>query len=159
MDGKHQIPYLQFQDFNTLPVQEKTLAAAAQDATQLSYAPYSHFKVGAALLLEDGTIIKGGNQENASFSLTICAERTALSTYSATNATQKITTIAIAYQAANKKPEAILSPCGACRQHILEYQMRQAQPIAIIMTAPDGSGIRVASVTDLLPFAFTGDTL
>ncbi len=156
MQEQLSIPYTFFNTPQELAPDMHSLLEAATDALQLSYAPYSNFKVACAVLLADGTIIKGANQENASYSLTICAERTALSVVSSVAASSTIVAMAITYQAVAVSEKAILSPCGACRQHILEFEQRQQTPIAIYMMAPDGSGIAVKGIKDLLPFAFTG---
>lgn len=160
MESQINIKYRKFDNIENLPSAYQTLVSHAKDACNFSYAPYSKFKVGAALLLSNGTIIQGANQENASFSLTICAERTALGSASMQYPTVDIKCIAITYISESIKDLlAILSPCGACRQHILEYQNRQNKPIAILMIAPNGNAILVDDITQLLPFAFTGDTL
>lgn len=159
MTSQLQISYTPFSHYSELPSAGQELVKAAIQATRLSYAPYSGFKVGAALRTTDGYMLEGANQENASFSLTICAERTVLGVFSALGTAATISSMAIAYTAEQVVPDMLLSPCGACRQHILEFQNRQQTPFSIIMTAPDGSGILVASVKELLPFAFTGAEL
>jgi cytidine deaminase len=136
----------------------QSLIEGAHQALDLSYAPYSKFKVGAAILTSDNEIISGANQENASYSLTICAERTVLGIYaSGAHKHSYIRAIAIAYATDIVLDDgAILSPCGTCRQHILEFQQRQEQFFSIIMTAPNGNTVIVNSIYDLVPFAFTG---
>jgi len=159
MTSHLQIPYTPFGHYSELSPDDQALVLAAVNATRLSYAPYSGFRVGAAVSTTGGRILEGANQENASFSLTICAERTVLGIYASLDTDETITAMAIAYTADQVDPKALLSPCGACRQHILEYQNRQEAPFRILMTAPDGSGIEVASIRELLPFAFTGAEL
>jgi cytidine deaminase len=160
MDALKTIAYKQFSHISALPASLQSLANQAKAACNYAYAPYSHFLVGAAILLENDTIILGANQENASYSLTICAERTALGNVSMQFPNIPIKCIAITFDTNPiKNPSSILSPCGACRQHILEYQQKQTSPIAILMIAPDNNCILVEHILDLLPFAFTSDSL
>ncbi|MEI8279168.1 MAG: cytidine deaminase [Bacteroidota bacterium] len=140
-----------------LPIQIQTLIAAAQEATYMSYAPYSHFRVGAALLLDNGKIFTGANHENASFPAGICAERALLGTLDMA-APEKVTAIAVSYTS-NGDHATPLSPCGICRQSILEVQLHQASPIAVYMCSPAGHVIIVEDATYLLPFHFSRKNL
>src|SRR5690606_31401052 len=141
-----------------LPEDIQVLIQSANTAAQTAYAPYSHFKVGAAVLLENGKILTGSNHENASYPAGICAERAALSHLNMNPEGSKVKAIAVAYDsgAAMDKP---LSPCGICRQTILEVQQWQQKPIAVYMTAPDGKLIAVENAEYLLPFSFGSDFL
>lgn len=124
-----------------------------------AYAPYSEFYVGAAALLNNGNIYTGCNQENASYPLCMCAERVALYTAGSVEPKEIITSIAIT--AKNPKKEIIkpISPCGACRQVILEFQNKQQSPIKIYLKA-DGPEIYLfESANDLLPFSFDSSFL
>ncbi|WP_118972608.1 cytidine deaminase [Taibaiella koreensis] len=161
MDTSFSFPYLTFGQPGDLSAGDAALLEAAREATQLAYAPYSGFEVGAALLLDNGAIVKGGNQENASYPAGICAERAALATLSSLYAGMAIHTVAIAYR--NKRQpernELILSPCGICRQSLLEVAKRQDHPIRLIMSNPAGEGLIVDNIINMLPFAFSGDHL
>lgn len=139
----------------------QNLLLAAQEATTLSFAPYSKFHVGAALLLENGQIVKGSNQENASFPAGICAERVALSTASSVAPHEIIVAVAVAYQSESESQDAemILSPCGICRQSLLEAMHRQNSHIKLVLSSPSGSVIMVDSVAHLLPLAFSASNL
>ncbi|NIJ53789.1 cytidine deaminase [Dyadobacter arcticus] len=139
----------------------QTLLAAAREATMLSYAPYSHFHVGAALLLSNGQIVKGSNQENASFPAGICAERVALSTASSLYPGVKIAAIGIAYHssASADLPDNILSPCGICRQSLLEVTDRQQEKIKVILSSTSGKIILLENAAYLLPLAFSASNL
>jgi cytidine deaminase len=137
------------------------LLLASREATKLSYAPYSRFHVGAALLLENGEIVKGSNQENASFPAGICAERVALSTASSLYPTEKIIAIAISYNnaATDTVAENILSPCGICRQSLVEASQRQVSYIKVILSSPAGQIIYLQNAENLLPLAFSSKDL
>lgn len=142
-----------------LPQDQQDLISAAEAAADKAYAPYSHFKVGAALLLVNGTILTGANHENAAYPAGICAERAVLGAVEMDEA-HKISAIAVAYK--TEKPDAKhppLSPCGICRQSILEAQLHQQSPIAVFMTSPDGDVIMVEDASHLLPFHFNGSLL
>ncbi len=134
-----------FQDSqNVSPIDWDTLRAAAAAASQQSYSPYSHFPVGAALLTIEGSVFTGTNVENASFGLTICAERSA--TCSAVTAGAKqLLAVAIYTPTANCTP-----PCGACRQFLLEF----ASPALQVRSFCDTDHVLEISVDELLPFAF-----
>lgn len=138
------------------PVQE--LIAAAETAAGKAYAPYSKFKVGAALRQSDGTILTGANHENASFPAGICAERAVLGALDMDGG-HKVIAMAIAYKTEKGANHAPLSPCGICRQNILEAQLHQQQPIAVYMCSPDGEVIVVEDARYLLPFHFSGEYL
>lgn len=132
---------------------------AARDATAHAYAPYSGFHVGAALLLADGRIFPGTNQENAAFPSGLCAERTALFGLAASQpGAAPIVGMAVAARPAGGEFGPGM-PCGACRQVMIEYEARQGQPIPLLLPGPDGQIYRFASVGDLLPFHFSATDL
>lgn len=131
---------------------------AARAATDHAYAPYSQFHVGASLLLDDGTIFRGTNQENAAFPSGLCAERTALFGLAAAQPGRRIVGMAVAARPANG-PFGPAMPCGACRQVMVEYESRQQQRIPLLLPGPDGSIYRFSSLSDLLPFQFSADDL
>ena len=140
---------------NELDAQEKSLMEAAIEATRRSYAPYSHFHVGAAVLLENDVIVTGSNQENVAYPSGLCAERTALFYANSQYPDMKVKALAIAACDENGTPSAnIISPCGACRQVMLETEKRSGKPMKILLCGSEEVYI-VEGVTQLLPFAFS----
>ena len=127
------------------------LAKVAIEARDLSYSPYSKFKVGAALLCKDGKVFKGANIENSSYPLCMCAERNALY-HAMINGYKKEDFVALAIAADTDEP---CSPCGACRQVISELFPRNG---AIVLTNLKGD-LKETNIDELLPFAFSGDDL
>ncbi|NCT17537.1 MAG: cytidine deaminase [Flavobacteriaceae bacterium CG_4_8_14_3_um_filter_34_10] len=130
------------------------LMKKAVEARDNAYAPYSNFKVGAAILLEDNQIVTGNNQENAAYPSGLCAERVAIFHASAMYPDKKMITIALAARSENKILRIPTPPCGACRQVIAEYEIKQDQPIAIYFMAEKGKVIKVDSIKTLLPLVF-----
>lgn len=143
-----------FDSVTELPQQVQDLMKSAVKARESAYAPYSKFKVGAALRLENNVIINGSNQENASYPSGLCAERTAIYAAGANYPNQKIKTIAIT--ATSEKHDVLepIAPCGACRQAIAEYEQKQKEPIQIYFTGTSGKVIYVKALLDILPLAF-----
>lgn len=145
-------------DYEELASDERQLVDAARQATYSSYAPYSHFYVGAALLLQNGELLPGCNQENAASPVSICAERSAL--FAAGAQFPDVPPVKLAIAARNDsgfmpKPTA---PCGSCRQVILETECRFHQPIRLLLVSEEGIHV-VDSITALLPLQFTSDSL
>jgi cytidine deaminase len=140
-----------------LPTEIQKLVVAADKATQKAYAPYSKLKVGAAVLMADGSIVTGANQENASYPVGICAERAVLSSIEI-HEHSMIKAIAVTYSGDNMNEKPI-APCGMCRQSILEAQRRQQSPVAVYMCSPAGQIIMVEDSEYLLPFSFGSDQL
>ena len=138
---------------NELPSAEQALVQKAINATNNSYARYSHFHVGAACLLANGEIVIGANQENAAFPSGLCAERTAIFAAQANHPDQPITTLAIAARNDNGLLKDPISPCGACRQVVLEIEDRYKQPVRILLYGTQGIYV-FESIKDLLPFSF-----
>ena len=114
--------------------------------------------MGTALLLDDGTIFRGTNQENAAFPSGLCAERTALFGLAATQPERRIVGMAVAARPAAGDFVAVTS-CGACRQVMAEYEHRQHQPIPLLLPGPNGSIYRFRSLSDLLPFGFSAEDI
>ncbi|MBP5508706.1 MAG: cytidine deaminase [Prevotella sp.] len=141
-----------------LAADDQELVQMAMRATDNSYAKYSHFRVGAALLLADGSVVIGANQENAVFPLGLCAERTAIFAAQAQRPDQPILKIAIAAQNANGFMANPVSPCGSCRQVILEMEERYEQPIRILLYGTTGVYV-INSVRDLLPLCFIDESM
>lgn len=146
-------------DPSELSEQEREAMHLAQEAANDAYAPYSNFMVGAALVLDDGSMFKGNNQENAAYPSGLCAERTALFALSAQYPKKKIKLLAVTARRRNEKDFLPAMPCGACRQVMAEYEYRQKHPIPVLLQAPDGQFYRFRQVADLLPFQFTKDHL
>ncbi|MBS1681883.1 MAG: cytidine deaminase [Bacteroidetes bacterium] len=143
-----------FDHLEDLDSESKYLVHKAKDATAHAYAPYSKFCVGAALILDDGTVITAANQENAAYPLCMCAERVALYAKASAHPEKRILKLAVV---AHKKNHKELSPaacCGSCRQVILEFEHRQNKPIEVIMYGPDKKWIKVHSAAALLPWGF-----
>lgn len=141
-----------------LPEADQQLVLAARDASQNAFAPYSGFFVGAALRLEDGKIISGNNQENAAFPTGLCAERVALFYAHANYPSLPVKALAVTASNSSGIVEGPVSPCGSCRQALIESEVRYKQPIRIIL---DGKKkIQVfEDVGNLLPFAFKPESL
>lgn len=147
------IAYQEYDSTAELNPSDRELAEAAIEATAGSYAPYSKFNVGAAVRLDSGLIIKGSNQENAAYPSGICAERTAMFYASATYPENAITSIAIAAGQDGVLCDIPVSPCGACRQVMAQYQLKGGQHMSILLVG--GSRIwKFEKVDDLLPLIF-----
>jgi len=142
-----------------LKKQERQAMQLAQEAANDAYAPYSNFLVGAALVLEDGSMFKGSNQENAAYPSGLCAERTALFGLSAHHPHKKIKLLAVTARRRSEAQFLPAMPCGACRQVMAEYEYKQQEAIPVLLQAPDGKFYRFRSVADLLPFQFTKEHL
>lgn len=128
----------------------------ARKAMEGAYAPYSKFRVGAAVLLANGVVVRGSNQENASFPEGLCAERVAL--FAAGAQYPGVATVSIAV-VADKLDEGWISPCGGCRQVMLEAETRSGQPMSVILTNARGQVGVLASAATLLPWCFDGHLL
>lgn len=159
MDHILQIHYQSFDQGKDLESQQSMLLARALDVTIYAYAPYSKFKVGAALLLENNIILVGCNQENASYPCGICAERNVLFSKGAQHPKAKIKCIAIVVQNQLKDINTPPTPCGLCRQVLSEFEFNNHQPIQIILGHPDRKTWVFNSCADLLPLAFTPSSL
>ncbi|MBW6482261.1 MAG: cytidine deaminase [Vicingaceae bacterium] len=139
-----------------IPSSTQLLLKKAEENLHNAYAPYSKFKVSSAIRLKNGEIILGTNQENAAYPSGICAERVAVFYAGATFPNEIIEEIAIVTETSNETP---FSPCGACRQVLLEYEYKQKQPIKVVMKSGNSKIWCFNSVSDLLPFAFDGSSL
>jgi cytidine deaminase len=142
-----------------LDAESKYLVHKAKEATTLAYAPYSKFQVGAALLLEDGTVVPGANQENASYPLCMCAERVALYAASSLFPGKVIKKIAVVAHKKNHKELSSAAPCGACRQVMLEYEQKQGIPIEVILLAEENKWAKSTTAELLLPMSFDSSNL
>jgi len=144
--------------FDELSDADRALVLAAQDATRRSYAPYSHFHVGAAVRLDNGTVVTGSNQENAAFPSGLCAERTALFYAGAQYPDHAVEALAIAAADADGLTSAPTPPCGACRQVMLETEARAGRPMRILLYGTQGVYV-FEGVGQLLPLTFDGNFL
>ena len=147
------ITYCEFESVEQLESADKALAEAAIEATSLSYAPYSNFNVGAAVMFEDAAIIKGANQENTAYPSGLCAERTALFYAAASRPDVAITAIAVAGSQNGILCENPVTPCGACRQVMAEYQKKSGVPMSILLIGSSKIW-KFSKVEDLLPLIF-----
>lgn len=143
-----------FETLSELPTAIQELMNKAQQARENAYAPYSHFRVGAALRLSSEEIVMGNNQENAAYPSGLCAERVAVFSAGANFPDQTISAMAITVRAESHEVAEPIAPCGACRQSLAEYEQKQKTPIAIYFMGETGEIIKVASVMDLLPLGF-----
>lgn len=141
--------------FHQLSASDRELVEQAKQMTFTSYAPYSHFHVGAALRLSDGQVYTGSNQENAAFGMSLCAERTAFFAAGANSPHVPPVAVAIAARSGNDFTALPVSPCGACRQALAEAETRFSQPIRVILYGTDAIYI-VQSMSQLLPLNFDG---
>lgn len=153
------LSYEEYASDAELPATDGALLAAARAATIHAYAPYSHFRVGAAARMQNGEIITGTNQENASYPAGICAERTLLSVAGAQHPGVAIDTLAISYDNEHGPSDRPISPCGICRQSLQEFEQRTGRPVRLILGGREGKVFVIPRASLLLPFAFTGDEL
>jgi len=148
-----------YSNLSDLDDAEMQLLLKAKDALENAYAPYSQFQVGAALLLENGDVITGNNQENVAYPSGICAERTAIFYASSQNPNMKILKIAIAAKSPIQLVSSPVYPCGSCRQALVEYENKAQSPITVIMMGEAGEIHRCQSIESLLPSFFHADFL
>ena len=147
------IAYLEYESVDQLDPEDRKLAQETIEATKLSYAPYSNFNVGAAVLFTDGVIVKGANQENAAYPSGLCAERTALFYASASRPDKAMSAIAIAAGQNGTLCSSPATPCGACRQVMAQYQEKSGIPMEVILVGADKVW-KFDKVDDLLPLIF-----
>ena len=143
-----------FENFEDLPVDIQNLMEQAIAVRKNAYAPYSKFKVGAALFLDNEKIVLGSNQENAAYPSGLCAERVAVFQAGAIYPDAKIIKMAITAASETNKTVAPIPPCGACRQAIAEYEIKQQTPIEIYFMGETGAIYKSDSLKNLLPFMF-----
>jgi cytidine deaminase len=146
--------YEVYDSITELSEQDALLLSEARKTTAAAYAPYSNFNVGAVAKLINGEIVKGTNQENASYPVGICAERSLLSSAASLFPNIAIDTMAISYDNTKGISNRPISPCGMCRQALVEYEERVKQPIRLILSGQDGAVIVVEKASALLPFSF-----
>lgn len=156
---KFEFEYESFADASALSKEDAALLEAARKATSTAFAPYSNFKVGAAARLNSGAIIIGSNQESASYPVGICAERALLNSIGSQFPEASIVSLAVSYDPVGKPSIEPLSPCGMCRQSILDYENRYQAPIRVILSGLEGEVMTFKTASDLLPFGFNGSIL
>ena len=148
-----------YDSLEDLSDKDKSLLLQAKNSLEDAYAPYSNFKVGAAVLLENGKVILGNNQENAAYPLSLCAERVALFAATSVNPDVSISAIAITCKSQNHVLDRPATPCGSCRQAIVEKENLHDSPIKIILQGEKGPVYVVHSIKDLLPLSFDANFL
>ncbi|KAB1067518.1 cytidine deaminase [Tamlana haliotis] len=148
-----------YENLEELPSDVSDLMEKAMLARTRAYAPYSNFQVGAALLLDNGEVVTGNNQENASYPSGLCAERTAIYYAGAQYPDAKIVCMTISATAINAPTSKPIPPCGACRQAMVEYEIKQDEPIEIYFMGEMGAVAKSDSVLNLLPYVFDKSVL
>lgn len=144
--------------YEELPEQYRLLIDRAKQQTQTAYAPYSNFHVGAAVLMENGEILCGSNQENAAYPSGLCAERTTLFYANAHFPNDKVVALAIAAAQNGDFLEEPISPCGACRQVMLEYEQKAKQSMDVLLYGKNNI-YWIKGAKALLPFSFVSETM
>lgn len=148
-----------YQNSTELSAKENELLVKAIEARTNAYAPYSEFKVGASLLMDDGAIFIGNNQENAAYPSGICAERVAIWSAMSQFPKGKIKKIFITASSNKINVDRPVAPCGSCRQAIAEYEIKQECSIEIFFTGESGKIVKAHSIKDLLPWVFDNSML
>lgn len=152
---KHISEIEEFDHLDELSNEQQLLVSKASEALDSSYSPYSGFSVGAAVELTDGTIVIGSNQENIAYPSGLCAERVALFSAGTNFPDQKIKSIAIVAKSIHGHVTDPVTPCGACRQVMIEFESQQTRPIKVIMMGNEGKIWLSESVNNLIPFYFS----
>ncbi len=151
--------YQMLEDASALSPEDAQLLLKAREVTSKAYAPYSQFQVGAVAMLNNGETIEGSNQENASYPVGICAERVLLSAVSSLYNGVAIKAIAISYHNLKGESKNPISPCGICRQSLLEQTIRQNIPIKLILSGMEGVVYILEDAAALLPLSFTANDM
>ena len=146
-------------ELNVLTDSDKNLIRIAKNSLKSAYAPYSGFLVGASVLLENGEVIAGNNQENVAYPSGLCAERVAIFYASSEFPNAKIKAIAVTAISKKFEIKDVISPCGACRQVISEYEVKQNENIRVLLHQANDTVIIINSISDLLPFMFISKEL
>ena len=152
-DKEIRIQYREYSSVEEMNPEDRELAAEALKAMQGAYAPYSHFHVGAAVRMSNGQIVRGANQENAAFPSGLCAERTAMFAAGARYPDKDMLGIAIAGGVMGRLAKEPVTPCGACRQVMAQYQAKSGKPMSVIMMSADRI-LKFEKVDDILPLIF-----
>lgn len=150
---RYSFEYSVYTSLNELSATDQKLLYAAVEVSKSAYAPYSNFHVGAAVALDNGEMVLGSNQENGAYPSGLCAERVALFAASANFPNMEMNTIAI-YAAQSEESDDQISPCGACRQVMSEYEQKQSKPLRVLLMNGNGKIWEIDSCDFFLPFAF-----
>lgn len=153
------IDYMTMGSKDELSESDRMLLECAEKMLPAAYAPYSHYHVGAALLLANGEIVTGSNQENMAFPSGLCAERVAIFAASAKFPGVAMKALSITAKSNETPVNEPVTPCGACRQAIIEYENNQSEPIRVILGSDSNSVMVFESMNNLLPFSFRGEGL
>ncbi len=156
---KYSFDYEVYSSISELSPEDRELLQAAKDIAATAYAPYSNFHVAAAAKLSNGEVVKGTNQENASYPVGTCAERALLAALGTLFPNEPIRTMAITYHNLNGSSDRPASPCGMCRQALREYETRTGHPIRLVLAGKEGKVYVIPQANMLLPLGFTGDDL
>ena len=148
-----------YDSISELPEEIQKLMSNAVVARNNAYSPYSKFDVGAAILLDNGEVVSGSNQENASYPSGLCAERTAIYYAGAKYPKAKMLKMALTASSQNQQTLQPIPPCGACRQAIAEYEVKQNIPIEIYFMGAKGKVVKSKSLANLLPLVFESSVL
>jgi cytidine deaminase len=148
-----------FESFEELSQSEKEFMNQAIAIRKKAYAPYSKFQVGAAIVLDNGVVLQGSNQENAAYPSGLCAERVVIFYAGANYPNNKITKLFISATPSDRDSENPIPPCGSCRQSIAEYEIKQDLPIEIYFMGAKGAVYKSDSLKNLLPFMFDKSNL
>ena len=147
--------FVMVEQFENLDEESQDLVRKAESSIHLAYAPYSKFSVGAALLLDNGAIVLGANQENAAYPDGMCAERVALFAMTSQYPGRSIKKLAVVARSENALSLTPVTCCGSCRQAMFEFEQRQHSPFEVIMQVKDNYWIKAVSAESLLPFSFS----
>jgi cytidine deaminase len=153
------ISYKSYSSISELESADRILCESAVEALERSYSPYSQFRVGTAILLNNGSTIKGSNQENVAYPSGLCAERVALFTIGSSNPEAIIEKMAITAQTNNFKILNPVTSCGACLQVMAEFEQKQKAEIEVLFYCIDGEVLKVKGIKNLLPFTFVEERL
>jgi cytidine deaminase len=156
---QYQFSFTAYSSIEELDKEDALLLEEARKVTKLAYAPYSHFNVGAAAKLSNNKIVAGTNQENASYPVSICAERALLASVGTLYPEVPIETMAISYHNQNAESDRPISPCGMCRQSLVEYENRTNKGIRLILSGMKGEVFIIEKASQLLPLSFGKDDL
>ncbi len=157
--GEYHFNFEVYDSIDELSEKDAWLLNEAREVTQHAYAPYSHFQVGAVARLDNGEIVAGSNQENASFPIGLCAERVLLAAAASIYPKVPIDTIAISYHNDNGESNHPITPCGICRQSLLEFESRVNHPIRMVLGGMEGKVYVIEKAAMLLPLSFTSSDL
>ncbi len=154
MEKEITIKYNEFLNWSELPSNEISMVEKAYSMCEKAHAPYSNFQVGSTVLLSNGEIVAGNNQENIAYPSGLCAERVALFFAGANFPKESVETIVVVAKGDLVTFDKLLSPCGSCRQVMMEYEMKQSKSIRVVLVSQNGKTVVFNSILDLLPFAF-----